>query len=61
MKYLLTIGLFVGGLTLASCEGETCYECEGFLGLENDCCGDKDKCETFRKDCDFNGGKIVTK
>lgn len=46
-------------LGFGACESETCYQCEGWLGLENECCGDKDKCELFRKDCDANGGKII--
>ena len=59
-SFLITIaGAAILGFT--ACDSETCYTCEGYLGLENECCGDKDKCELFRKDCDANGGKIVFK
>lgn len=59
MKYLLVLSLFIGSLTFTSCEA--CYECEGYLGLETECCGDKDECDNFKKDCDLNGGRIIDK
>ncbi len=56
MKTLLLVLSTVSVMGLASCE--KCYECEGALGIETECCGDKDDCETFRGDCTLNGGQL---
>lgn len=59
MKYLMIV-LFSASVALfPSCEA--CYECEGYLGSTEECCGDKDECDNFKEDCDLNGGRIIEK
>lgn len=63
MKTLMMSTVFASIFAFAACDStaEACYKCEGYLGLETECCGDKEKCETFKKDCTLNGGKMILK
>lgn len=56
MKYPMMLLIAAAIFAFPACE--KCYECEGYLGSTNECCGDKDECDNFKEDCDLNGGRI---